>query len=328
MGHGRCSQSNIGQPFDHGGQIKAAVETVFELGKVTRYMFFANRMEGSRERGLDVAEQRIYPFERGVLRSLATTADHDRHMQTASGLDGGEARQAIGEDNRARHQTGAGIARDLALAESADTTQMQFHRPAVLRRLNGGDERGLVACAATAPAGHLTTEVGIVDLNPVAERVLPTTLQHHLHQFVLHSPGGVVFDPKVPRQLERRDALLVLGEQIDREKPFRQCQLRAMEHGPSGQRGLMVAFVTLKYLAAVQRAARGVAALGTHEALWPAQTIQNLFALFLAAVLFKKRLKTEALLELDRVFCHDGFLRIFRQFHYPGASGSVAEPLG
>jgi hypothetical protein len=39
-------------------------------------------------------------------------------------------------------------------------------------------------------------------------------------------------------------------------------------------------------------------------------------------------LKTETFLELDRVLGHGGFLRVFRQFHYPGASGSVAEPLG
>ena len=44
--------------------------------------------------------------------------------------------------------------------------------------------------------------------------------------------------------------------------------------------------------------------------------------------LTNKRLKTETLLELNRISRHGDFLRIFRQFHYYGPSGSVAEPLG
>jgi hypothetical protein len=38
-------------------------------------------------------------------------------------------------------------------------------------------------------------------------------------------------------------------------------------------------------------------------------------------------LKTEPLLELNRVFAHDGFLLVFRQFHYSRASGAPAESL-
>ena len=49
----------------------------------------------------------------------------------------------------------------------------------------------------TALAGHLTAEVGIVDLDPVAEGILLTALEHHLHQFVLHPPGGIVLDAEV-----------------------------------------------------------------------------------------------------------------------------------
>ena len=291
-------------------------------------MFFPNRMESPRQRGLDVAKQGIHPFERGVLRGRATAAGHDRHMPATCRLDGREAGQTVGKHYRAWHQAGTSIACDLALLKTGYTTQVQFHRPAVLRRLNGGDERGLVMCAAATPAGHLTAEVGIVDLDPVAEGVMPTTLKHHLHQLVLHPPGGIVVDPEVARELQRRQALLALGKQIDGEEPLGQRQLRAMEKGAGGQRGLMMALMTLVYLAAVQCAARGVATLGTDEALWPAQPVQGLLALFLAAVLLNKRLETETLLELNRISRHGDFLRIFRQFHYYRPSGSVAEPLG
>ena len=205
---------------------------------------------------------------------------------------------------------------------------MQFLRPAVLRRLNGSDERGLVGCAAAAPAGHLTAEVGIVDLDPVAERDLPATLEHHLHQLVLHPPGGVVFDPEVARELQRRQALLALGEREDGEEPLGQREFRAVEDGSGGQRGLVVALMALVYLTAVQRTACGVTAFRAHETLWPPQPVQGLLALLLAAVLLEKRLKAETFLELNRVYGHDGFLRVFRQFHCFGTSGSLAEPWG
>jgi len=201
---------------------------------------------------LDVAKQGIHPFERGVLRGRATAAGHDRHMPATCRLDGREVGQTVGKHNRAWHQAGTGIACDLALLKTGYTTQVQFHRPAVLRRLNGGDERGLVMCAAAAPAGHLTAEVGIVDLDPVAEGVLPTTLKHHLHQLVLHPPDGVVVDPEVARELQCRQALLALGEQKDGEEPLGQRQLRAMEEVAGGQRGLMMALMALAYLAAAR----------------------------------------------------------------------------
>ena len=89
-----------------------------------------------------------------------------------------------------------------------------------------------------------------------------------------------------------------------------------------------MALMALVYLTAVQCAAHGVATLGTDEALWPAQPVQDLLALFLAAVLLNKRLKTETLSELNRISRHGDFLRIFRQFRYSRPSGSVAEPLG
>lgn len=323
--HGRRTQSNIGHPLDHGGKIEATIESVFKLSKVTRYMFFPYCIKGTHQRGFGVAENGVHPFERGVLRGLATTAGHNRHMLAAFRRDSGKAGQAVGEDNRTLQQAGSGIACDLPLLETSDTTQMHFDRPAVVRRLNGGDERGLVMRATAALTGHLTTEVGIVDLGPVAEGILLATLEHHLPQFVLHPPGGVVFGAEIPRELHYRDALLALSEQKDGEEPLGQREFRAVEDRPGGQRGLMMALV---YLATVQCVARGVATCRTNEALWPTQPVECLLALLLSAVLFEEGLKTETLLELDCIFGHGSFLRVFRQFHNSGPSGSLAEPLG
>ncbi|OOY36425.1 hypothetical protein BOV89_12620, partial [Solemya velum gill symbiont] len=54
------------------------------------------------------------------------------------------------------------------------------------------------------------------------------------------------------RQLQGRYTLFTLSQQIDGQKPFLQRQLRTMENGAGGERGLMVAFVALIYLAALE----------------------------------------------------------------------------
>jgi len=305
--HGWCAQCHVSQPLDHGWQIKAAIETVLEFGKVAWNMFFPNRMKSARQRRLDVAEQRIHPVERGMLRGLAATAGHDRHAPAACGRHRRKAGQAIRVDDRVWLQTAPRIACNLALLEALHTTQVHFHRPTVLRRLNGSNERNLVVRPTAALTGQLATQVGVVHLDPLAEGALTTALQHHLHQLVFHPPGGVVFDPEVTRQLHRRDALLALGEQEDSEEPLGQRELCAVKDRPGGQRRLMVAFVALVNLAEVQRAAGGVTACRTHEALGPAQAVQCLLTLLLATVLIQKVSKAEPLLELNYVFAMTAF---------------------
>ena len=231
MRHRGCPQGDVHEPFDHCREVEAAVETILELGEASWHVSIPYRMTSTGQRGLDVAENRVDPFERRVLRGRATTTGHDRHMLAADRRDSREAGQTIGEDDRARQKTGAGIACDLPLLETSDTTQMHFDRPAVGRRLNGGDERGLVMRATAALAGHLTAEVGIADLDPVAEGILLTALEHHLHQFVLYPPGSVVLDAEVTGELHRRQALFALREQKDGEEPLGQRKFRAMEDG-------------------------------------------------------------------------------------------------
>ena len=87
-----------------------------------------------------------------------------------------------------------------------------------------------------------------------------------------------------------------------------------------------MALMALVDLTAMQRTAGGVAAMRANETAGPAQTIQRLLALCFAAILRQEVLEAEAPLELDRVFRHLDFPRVFRQFHYSGLTGSRAEP--
>ena len=93
---------------------------------------------------------------------------------------------------------------------------------------------------------------------------------HHLHQLVLHQPGGIVVDPKRALELQRRDTLLALREQIDGEKPFLHCQAGAMEDSPGRERALMVALVALVELAAFQLTVARPATFGANKSVRPA----------------------------------------------------------
>ena len=96
--------------------------------------------------------------------------------------------------------------------------------------LHRGDERHLVLRAATALApGALATEVGVVDLHAPVEHARVLALAHDLHELVLHEPGALVANAQVTLELQRRDVVLGLGEQVHGQEPACQRQLGGFE---------------------------------------------------------------------------------------------------
>ena len=85
-------------------------------------------------------------------------------------------------------------------------------------------------------------------LDTSAELLLARPLQHDLKQFMLDFPSRVIVDTDFPGQLQRRDALLALGQKIDGEEPLGQQQSGSMKNRSSGDGGLMMTTVTLGYL--------------------------------------------------------------------------------
>ena len=116
---------------------------------------------------------------------------------------------------------------------------------AVVIGLHGGDERDLVLCAAPALSRPFAAQVGIIDLDAPGERLSLVTLVHDLQELVLELPGSVVTDPQLAGQLQRREATLALGQQVDGQEPSGQRQVGGMEEGAGGKRGLMMTAMTL-----------------------------------------------------------------------------------
>jgi hypothetical protein len=62
------------------------------------------------------------------------------------------------------------------------------------------------------------TEIGVVDLDPADHTLAGIALEHDLLQLVLDLPGGGLRHPEATAQLDAGDALLGLGQVIDRTK--------------------------------------------------------------------------------------------------------------
>ena len=118
---------------------------------------------------------------------------------------------------------------------------------------------------------------------------------------MLHPPGCVVGNAQLSKQLHRRDALLGLRQQVNRLKPDRQWQFAGFEDGAGDDRHLAMAPIALAQFAGVEVTAFVMAAVGTDEAIRPAQSEQGFEAFVFVAITFQESTEAEAFLELDRI---------------------------
>ena len=152
----------------------------------------------------------------GALDSGSPAAHHHRLMNAARRGDAMKAGQPIGDDPSAFTEVELRPGGDFGETEALHDGELHAQRVSLLVGLDGGDKGRLAGRAATALAPtSLATEIGVVELDPPAERVLAVALHHHLHQLVSDAPRGVVGDAQMAVQLHRRDPFLVLGHEVD-----------------------------------------------------------------------------------------------------------------
>ena len=101
---------------------------------------------------------------------------------------------------------------------------------------------------------------------------------HRPHQLVPHQPGHGLPHAEPPRQLDRADPALGLGQLVDGRQPGRERQLGVLEHGAGGERELLLAAVALEHLARREPAEAPAAAGRAGQALAPAHLGQGLAA--------------------------------------------------
>ena len=192
-----------------------------------------------------------------------------------------------------------------SLWNAPDAAQAHSHRPALAIELHGSDERRLARCPSSAFASAaLPAPVRVIELHPTAQRAGVVTLLHHLHQLVLERPRGVVAHSQLPRQLQPRDAVLRLRQQVHRQEPRAQRQLRAVQDRARGQRHLVPTTATLIQGTALKAPVPGMLAPGAHEPVRPAPTKHRRNARLLGAILVHELRQAVAFLKLNPIPCH------------------------
>lgn len=187
--------------------------------------------------------------------------------------------------------------------------------------LDGDQERLLVFRTATGLAAvAFAAEVGVVDLHEALESSGFFALGHGLHDLVLEAPGAAVGHTEVALEFERGEFGLGRGQQIDRQEPRRQRQLRVLQQRAADQRRLVLAGAALVVDLRTTPEARSapIAAGRTAKSLRPARPVERAATLRFAAILFKESGQWQVRLKLDQVHAHRcdprfGSVRIRRQ---------------
>lgn len=157
-----------------------------------------------------------------------------------------------------------------------------------LQALDGDAHEHLLALRA--PAGQpwfLTADVGLIDLHS-SLKPLAARAHEHRAQAVQHRPGGLVgADLQRALQAQRRDPVLLAGEQPARHEPHGQRRARLVEDRARRHRRALAA---LRALIAPVRELPGtrVGATRTDEPLRPPQPLQEVQAV---GILGKPRLE-------------------------------------
>jgi len=151
----------------------------------------------------------------------------------------------------------------------------------------------------------LPAPVHVVDLDDAGQLAVGIAFEHGLQELVLDAPGGRVGHPELALELQCGDGVLLLGKQVQGEKPGGQRQLAVGEHRAGGERPLMPAVLALQQAARLDGCvAFAMPAIGTDEPERPAPLEQRLRALRLAAIGGEEVRQAQLLLKLHAVLGH------------------------
>ena len=201
-------------------------------------MQVADGMVGAVQGVLHVADHGVGPLEHHLVVIPAILVGDDRFVPTLVVGDGGKAAQPVGDHMAPGLDKPGAPGGDLVPGEAAEMAQFQVQGVPFACERQGGDQGVLAGGGppsfAVAP---LAAPVGIVDEQQAPQDQLVILVFHDLLQFVLESQGGFGRNPDGPGQIERGDAVLGLGDQVDGQHPDGQGPLGRGKDGALGQRG-------------------------------------------------------------------------------------------
>lgn len=255
---------------------------------------------------LEIAQQRVYGRKLFKLYAGSTTAS-DRAL--VAGPCGGNALEA---PQPIRDHLGTATQRVLGPLGDSFLGQLQLleahqHGLTGLGGLHRGNERHLVRRAPASLAGGLAAEVGVVDLNASIELTRVLSFHHDMQELVLHQPGRFVAHPQVALELQGRDVVFCLREQVHGPKPAHQRQFGRLKDRSAGCRGLLRAGRTLPVLQslALESAMARASAARADKTCRLSRSHQRCMALFLCSVTLHELCYRKPLLKLNLIDRHD-----------------------
>ena len=232
-----------------GAEIEASVETVGECAEVSGAILAEGEgMVAAGKAGFEVAEHGVDPLEfRQVLR--LAPADDGGLMSAACIGNGAEAGESIGEHRASGGEVVLGPLSDRFEGEPGDQRQLGARGMPVVGQRDGDHEGHFVLGATSGlAAAALAAQVGIIDLDRPLQHMAVFPFGHRLHQFVMDQPCGRVTHSQLSLQCQRRQPGLGLADEVNREEPGAQPELRAVTHGAGDERRLMPAGIALQQL--------------------------------------------------------------------------------
>lgn len=264
------------------------------------------RMVGIAKCRHEIAQQHVYGTELLKLYAGSTIAG-DREL--VAGPCGGNAQEA---PQPIRDHLGTGTQRVLGPLGDGFLGELQLleahqHGLTGLGGIYRGNERHLVRRAPASLAGGLAADVGVVDLNAPIELTRVLSFHHDLQELVLHQPGGFVAHPQVALELQGRDVVFGLREQVDGPKPAHQRQFGRLKDRSAGCRGLLPAGRTLPVLQSLtlERAMARASAARADKTCRASRSYQRCMALFLCSVTLHELCCRKPLLKLNLIDRHD-----------------------
>lgn len=273
--------------------MKSSVETIRKCGQVARSVFAeVKSMVSPGEAGLEIAQDGVDPKEIRQFPGLSASG-HGSLVMTARFGHSCEAGEPVGKHGATRAELGFGPVCDRLARKAGDHRQLEVQRVSTIVERDRRDKGHLVFRTPTDLATcAFSTQIGVVDLDLALERVECFALGHGLHELVMPPPGGGVADPQGPLQSQRGQACFRLADQIDRQKPEGQGQMRALEQGAGDERCLVPTSLALKRLArsksGVQHSMGRMTALGAGKALGPAGLFDRCRTLYFGSELLEK----------------------------------------
>ncbi len=227
----------VAESRDHAGEVVSAIEAVIEFGEVSWHVLGADRTVGAVDRGFDIAECGVDPFEGGVADRSRTTARQDRLMLASSIGHAMKTGQPVADHRAGRVEAVQRKSRNRLAGESRDAAQFQPDRLAVVGGFDRRDKRRLPGCAASALAAQtLTTQDRIFDFHASFQALTPVALHHGLLEFMLEHPPRGQAHAKAPAEFDRRYPLFALRQIIHLTEPCAQAIWARQTSSPRSMR--------------------------------------------------------------------------------------------